>query len=102
MTEQEAKRFIAEQTERMLECGVNGMTRKQRARVKALDVVDPDDRAMVLAWANAHDEMLGRPPHGDTGMMRVVNFRTGEMRIQRAPRRKLDLELDEAIEAVAV
>ena len=99
MHRQAAAQFIAEQQVKMAEHNVTGMTRRQRARIEALDVVSPEEREFVLDVARQMHTM-GPAPHGDTGTMRVLNFRTGEMSIRIAPRRKLDIELDEAIEAL--
>ena len=94
ITEQEAEAFIAAQKARFEECGVTGMTRRQRARVKALNVISPEDRAFAFEYA-AGLTHLGHPPHGDTGRMRVVNMLTGEIREQRAPKLKIDFDLDD-------
>ena len=100
MTRQEAQQFIAEQNIKMAEHNVTGMTRRQRARVEALDVISREDQAMAIAAASLISYLHGRPPHGDTGQMRVYNFKTGEVKYCIAPRRRLDVELDEAIEAI--
>jgi hypothetical protein len=106
MTREDAEQFIAAQTERMLDCGCNGMTVKQRHRVRALDVVSPEDRGRAFAIAARLPLELGPAPHGDTGRMRVVNMHTGEIQIKRAPRRELDrdpgLDLEDDIAAVIV
>jgi hypothetical protein len=90
MTDQEAQEFIDAQRKRFEELNVNGMTFKQRRRIRELDVISPEERAQArdLAARLPHD--LGWPPHGDTGRMRVVNMETGEIQIKRAPARKLD------------
>lgn len=90
-----AEQFIAEQKARFEEMGVTGMTRRQRARVKNLDVVSALERHIALEIAADMPSTLGPAPHGDSGQMRVLNMLTGEIREQRAPKRQLDIDLDE-------
>jgi hypothetical protein len=92
MTDHEvyARLFIASQTLRFKELNVNGSTRRQRKRIRELDVISPEERAQALDMAARLPHDLGWPPHGDTGRMRVVNMETGEVQIKRAPARKLD------------
>jgi hypothetical protein len=98
MTSEEARQFIVQQRARFELDGITGATRKQRARMAALDVISPEERASACTMAANLPRELGPPPHGDSGRMRVVNFHTGEVWTQRAPASRLDLELDEAID----
>jgi hypothetical protein len=101
MTDQEAQEFIDAQRERFEELNVDGMTFKQRRRIRELDVVSPEDRAQALDMAARLPHDLGWPPHGDTGRMRVVNIGTGEIQIKRASARKLDFApAEEIVEVV--
>lgn len=87
--QQVAAAFIAEQRAKFENFNVTGMTRRQRARVKALDVVPLEERIEAIVWC--YTRKLGPAPHGDTGRMRVIDMNTGEIREQRAPARKLDI-----------
>ena len=86
-TEAVAAAFIAQQTMHMNDHGVYGMTRKQRARVKALDVVSEERRNLAFDMVCFLPTDFGPPPHGDTGQMRVFNIDTGEIRDRRRRRR---------------
>ena len=81
-TEAVAAAFIAQQTMHMNDHGVYGKTRKQRARVKALDVVSEERRNLAFDMVCFLPTDFGPPPHGDTGRMRVYNMNTGEIREQ--------------------
>jgi len=92
MTNQEAQEFIDAQRKRFKELNVNGMTFKQRRRIRELDVISPEERARACDMAARLPHDLGWPPDGATGRMRVVNMETGEIQIKRAPARKLDFD----------
>jgi hypothetical protein len=104
MTDHEtyARGFIAAQTLRFQELNVNGMTHKQRRRIKALDVISAERRAHGCNMAANLPRDLGWPPDGDTGRMRVVNMETGEVQLRRAPARKLDFAPVEEIAEVVL
>jgi len=102
MTDHEvyARLFIASQTLRFKELNVNGSTRRQRKRIRELDVISPEERARACDMAARLPHDLGWPPDGATGRMRVVSLVTGEVRIERAPRLARDFIVEVDLECV--
>lgn len=91
MTSQEAARFIAARRIEFEQFGVTNITAKQRDRIRRLDVISPERRLIALDYAGRGRWGGELPPRASTGRMRVIDLNVGEVRIQRAPRRSVEI-----------
>jgi hypothetical protein len=86
--ERYARAFIRKQMGDYQLAGVTTVTLKQRERIERLDVVELEAKAHAAVLVAGARVLDGRPPHQSTGRMRVLNMRTGELKVMAASTRE--------------